>query len=435
MSSTPRDTRIDFWRGLCLIDMILVHLVYQGMPFGQPWYSILGEYTRFAAGGFIMISGMSIGAIFLPRVLDFQKRAQTYRRLYRRSGYILLVHYVATTCFLLIYPMLGGEPFQSVPQLLWEILTFRHGSDLLPFYVVMVALAPGMLALLRRGWWWALAGLSLGGFVFGLYHPYFLALPIQTTFMILPWQLLFVAGVLCGAALPRYDRLTDRTKGWMAWASVPFFIVIFFSAYGGDWNLRLPLGVVYWKAPLSTGEVLKYLAWMLPMMLVTDRMWRWIGNGGVVDFAARMGRRSLAMYVMHVFLVAFLIHWAHLLEWEGARTLLMAGLGVGMLWVIARGMDLWKDLGQRPGVEGIWPAWWRANFNVPAVGMAAAVLLLTINTLRWRALDAAEGPPLPNITATTPLPGDTALFDPLEWLHPDLPSLSRLEALPDPERI
>jgi hypothetical protein len=67
--------------------------------------------------------------------------------------------------------------------------------------------------------------------------------------------------------------------------------------------------------------------------------------------------------------------------------------------------------------------------------MAAAVLLLTINTLRWRALDAAEGPPLPNITATTPLPGDTALFDPLEWLHPDLPSLSRLEALPDPERI
>jgi hypothetical protein len=438
MIRKPRDTRIDFWRGLCLIDMILVHFVYQGMPFGQPWYSILGEYTRFAAGGFIMISGMSIGAIFLPRILDPQKRSKTYARLYRRSGYILLVHYVATVCFLLIYPMLGGEPFQSIPQLLWDILCFRHGSDLLPFYVVMVALAPAMLALLRRGKWWILALVSLIGFIFGQYHPYFLALPIQTTFMILPWQLLFVFGVLCGAGLPHYDRLGDALKRRLAGASAVFFIVIFFAAYGGDWNLRLPLGMVYWKAPLSTGEVMKYLAWMLPLMLITDRLWRWIGQSAFIEFSARMGRRSLAMYVMHVFFVAFLIHYAHLMGWEGPRTLLLALLGILMLWGVARIMDLYKDLAQRPIP---WPAtlpslaWWRTAFNVPATGLAAIALLATINTLQWRALNAADGPPLPNITASTPLNSDAELFDAFDWLNPNLPSLSAIDSTGESGRV
>jgi hypothetical protein len=404
--SAPRDTRIDFWRGLCLIDMLLVHMVYQGMPFGQPWFSILGEYTRMAAGGFIMISGMSIGAIFLPRIMDPQKRSKTYARLYRRSGYILLVHYVATICFLLIYPMLGGEPFQSVPLLIWDILRFRHGSDLLPFYVVMVALAPLMLELLRRGKWWVLAILSLIGFYFGLRYPYFLALPIQTTFMILPWQLLFVCGVLCGAALPHYDKLSNAVKRRLAVASSVFFVVIFFSAYGGDWNLRLPLGVVYWKIPLSTGEVLKYLAWMFPLMIITDRLWRWIGQSGFINFSARMGRRSLAMYVMHVFFVAILIHYANLIKWEGPKTLLLALLGVLMLWVVAWGMDFFKDFSQRPHPLPAWPTWWRANFNVPAIGVSAIALLLTINTLQWRTRNAAERPPVPNISVTTPLDAD-----------------------------
>lgn len=418
-SPAARDTRIDFWRGLCLIDMILDHLVWQGMPFGQPWYSILGEYTRFAAGGFIMISGMSIGAIFLKRISDPQRKWPTYRRLWRRSGYILLVHYVATTCFLLIYPLLGGEPFQSVPTLLWQILIFRQGSDLLPFYVVMVALTPGMLELVQRGKWWVLALLSLGGFIFGLYHPYFLMLPIQTTFMILPWQFVFVFGVLCGAALPHYDKLAPRIKTAAAAAAVVFMAVMFFAAYGGDWGLKLSLPLVFWKIPLSVGETLKYLAYMLAMMLVSDRVWRWIGQGGFVGFSARMGRRSLAMYVVHVFFVAFLIHWAKAMEWSGTHALLLALLGVLGLWAVAKWMDVWKAIVERP-IR--WPAvvaWWRSAFNVPAMGLAAIILLLTVNAVRWQALHPEQEGELPEISATAPLEiGPPPLVSSLEWLQP-----------------
>jgi uncharacterized membrane protein len=47
--------------------MLLVHLIHQGMSLGTRLDLAIGEYTRFAAGGFVFIAGMSIGRIFLPR--------------------------------------------------------------------------------------------------------------------------------------------------------------------------------------------------------------------------------------------------------------------------------------------------------------------------------------------------------------------------------
>src|SRR5947209_862340 len=66
--ATARDGRLDFWRALCLIDMVLVHLVYEGVNFG-PLQRTIGDYTRFAAGGFVFVAGLGIGAIFLPRAM------------------------------------------------------------------------------------------------------------------------------------------------------------------------------------------------------------------------------------------------------------------------------------------------------------------------------------------------------------------------------
>ena len=80
-----RDDRLDFWRALCLIDMVLVHLVYvAGVNFGIIQRSI-GEYTRFAAGGFVFVAGMSIGAIFLPRTFADKGRRKVYFSLWRRA--------------------------------------------------------------------------------------------------------------------------------------------------------------------------------------------------------------------------------------------------------------------------------------------------------------------------------------------------------------
>jgi septum formation protein len=65
-----RDFRLDFWRGLCLVDMVLVHLVYEGVKMGRVLQPTLGEYIRFAAGGFIFLAGLGVSYIFLPKAMD-----------------------------------------------------------------------------------------------------------------------------------------------------------------------------------------------------------------------------------------------------------------------------------------------------------------------------------------------------------------------------
>src|SRR5580692_1885086 len=95
---TPRvrDHRLDFWRGLCLVDMVLVHLVYENVYFGAGLSRFIGEYSRFAAGGFVFVAGLSVGAIYLPRSIDPARRRATYLSLWRRAAILLIVQWAST---------------------------------------------------------------------------------------------------------------------------------------------------------------------------------------------------------------------------------------------------------------------------------------------------------------------------------------------------
>ena len=56
-----------FLAGLCLVDMVLVHLVYEGVRMGRFSARCWGNTLRFAAGGFIFLAGLGISYIFLPK--------------------------------------------------------------------------------------------------------------------------------------------------------------------------------------------------------------------------------------------------------------------------------------------------------------------------------------------------------------------------------
>ena len=56
-------------------------------------------------------------------------------------------------------------------------------------------------------------------FTFGQYYPYALSLPIQQNFMVVLWQMIFVMGMLAGAALPKWDALTIRGENQLARSS------------------------------------------------------------------------------------------------------------------------------------------------------------------------------------------------------------------------
>ena len=336
-----RDQRLDFWRGLCLIDMVVVHLVQYGMQFGALGHEVLADYTRFAAGGYVLISGMTVGFVFFPRVLDPERRRAAYVSLFRRAVYIYLIHTAVTVLEVLILCPMRGDPIGPIDVTLFNTLTFRQGYDLLPFYVIMLALCPFVLELMRRRLGWAVALLSTAGFLWGKvgYHYADFSPPITKTFFVVLWQPIFLMGIFAGTRLRWYGTLSTRTKQWTMAGFWLASTLIFFAAYGDHFHLRLPTPLSFWKIPLTFGEILRYICLVGAIVTTTDLLWRWIGDSAVAAYVNRLGRRSLAMYIAQIYVVGYVNNLvdSHPGPW-GTQFFFMA-LALTILWLIALAMD------------------------------------------------------------------------------------------------
>ena len=312
-----RDSRLDFWRGLCLIDMVIVHMVQQGMQFGAFGLEFFTDYTRFAAGGYILISGMTVGFVFYPRVLDRPRRWESYLRLWRRAAFIFALHVLVTFCeMLFLGPMHGGPPLET-GKVIRDILLMREGYDLLPFYVIMLTLSPLAMELMRRGLTWLLAIASLSIFVWYHWNQHYdlMSFHITNTFFWGFWQTLFFAGLFAGSKLRRYDALSTSRKVTITGGFWLMSAVIFFAAFGHHFGLQKyglgqtamdahPLSpLTFWKTPLTVGEVLRYFFLVGAMVTTTDLLWAWLRDGRLAAIVNRMGRRSLAIYIAQGYLV------------------------------------------------------------------------------------------------------------------------------------
>lgn len=343
--SAARDQRLDFWRGLCLVNMLLVHLYYQNIQFGDFLGKLLGEYTRFAAGGFIFVSGLSIGVIFLPRALDQKRRGKTYKSLWRRSFYILAVNYLCAMVLIMMEILRGLRGnFVNPMTLLRDIFLLREGGDLLPFYVMMIAISPFLLEAVRRRWGWLLILLgSTALFVWGLWHPWALAPAQHLTFPPVLWQVIFVTGLLLGFTWPRYNALAAKWKFAMATIAWLIVSILFVMEYSYQWGMpELSFNVPFTKVPLSTAEALRYLSIILAIITTTDLLWPIIGESSASAFVQTLGRKSLPVYVLHLWVVEILGALAVACPWMGAWQILFAGFSLLILWLFALMLDLSK---------------------------------------------------------------------------------------------
>ncbi|MGC4032826.1 MAG: hypothetical protein QM754_14050 [Tepidisphaeraceae bacterium] len=157
--------------GLCLLDMVLVHLIEQKAQ--MPWAvnEMAMHWLRFAAGGFVMTSGLCIGAIHFQRALDPAKRLKTYGSLLKRALFVLGVHYFASILTLILIPI-HGQPVFDVGKMVVDVLTFHAGYDLLLFYVFMLAVSPLLIEATRLLRAIALLAVSLGVFFWRYDNPY-----------------------------------------------------------------------------------------------------------------------------------------------------------------------------------------------------------------------------------------------------------------------
>jgi len=96
MTRQSRFLSLDFFRGFCVLGMILVPTT--------AWYSLkagsgdnaglyVWRFSNFVAPGFIMLIGMMVGFHYFPAVKTAEAVRKTIRRLIPRAGQIILIIY------------------------------------------------------------------------------------------------------------------------------------------------------------------------------------------------------------------------------------------------------------------------------------------------------------------------------------------------------
>jgi hypothetical protein len=221
----------------------------------------------------------------------------------------------------------------------------REGGDLLPFYVMMIALSPFLLAGVRRrmGWLFILIG-SSALFVWGLWHPWALALAQHDKFPPVLWQIIFVAGFLLGYAWPKYNAMANKSKLVIAAVAWLVVSVLFVMEYSYQWGMpQLSFNVPFTKVPLSTAEGLRYLCIIMAIITTTDLLWPMIGETSASAFVQTLGRKSLPVYVLHLWVVQILGALAVAWPWMGAWQILFAGFSLLILWLFALILDISKS--------------------------------------------------------------------------------------------
>lgn len=305
-----RDDRLDVWRGLCLVDVVLVHLAFNGLGFPGALDDTIKHWTRFAAGGFVFLAGLTVAVAFGPAVASHpETRLRAYRRLWRRAGQLMLIEIVASVAYRLLDPFrtFPSDPHTAPLDAAIDLVLLRQPGvmgGILVLYAILLGVMPLLFEIRRRAGDWPLAALSLAIYAAATATDGALAWP-DGEFQLVYWQPLFVAGLLSAHGLAWLDRHGERSR--LAWAVgvTLAFAAIFVLHHGPAFGVSapaqlLPLG--FDKKPLQPGALLWYLAAVQVVFAWTLVGWeRTLAGSPASAWLALLGRHSLLFYVAHVF--------------------------------------------------------------------------------------------------------------------------------------
>ncbi|QCK84302.1 OpgC domain-containing protein [Phreatobacter aquaticus] len=320
VASVPRDARVDLFRGIALIAIFIDHVAGNWLSRVTPSAMGLSD----AAEYFVLLAGFS-AALAYGAVIDKRGFVTGSAQVVARIWKLYTAHiglFVFTAVTVAIMAVKFGNPlyfdhvaivpfFQDPANAIWQIaaLVFLPNYlDILPLYIVLLAMAPMLWVLARIA-----PALALGVSV-SLYAAAWsidFALPNLATggvwfFNPFAWQLLFTIGLiaghatLSGIALPRNALLLVLASGVVLlglvnsapWAIIP-----------GLENLALP---DLWRldpdktnlSPWRLAHALS-LAYLVARFVPRDAAWMKSAIGRALDDC---GRQSLPLFCLGVIL-------------------------------------------------------------------------------------------------------------------------------------
>ncbi|MCF7699700.1 OpgC family protein [Loktanella sp. M215] len=244
--SRPRDPRIDAFRGLALMMIVIDH-----MP-GNPWETITVRNIGFsdAAEAFFVMSGIAAGIAYSPglaRWLAGESRlwdamAPMWRRAWTLYTVQILLSVIAlavfawsaTTFYRAELRQMHGLStiYEDTGGALLGLATLRYQLgyvNILPSYIVLLLAAPFVLAAGLKAPWLTLAASALLWGVAGAYGWNISYFPGGGAWFLSPyeWQIIFVVGLMIGIRHRKDQRLLPVS--WPAVAVLSAFLLFVFA--------------------------------------------------------------------------------------------------------------------------------------------------------------------------------------------------------------
>ena len=334
--------------------MVVVHLIGYDVEFGRFLKTFLTDYTRFAAGGFVFLSGLCMGMIFLPKVVasgnQFADARLIYRRIWARAIKILIVQFVAEIALIALNIDANRSQMRPFLPFIGNLLHFRKGyaNDLLMLYVGMLAITPLLLEMMRHGLWAVIGAISALIFTLGSMNPWRIAFVPGGEFPIVLWQAVFIGGILFTQPLRAFDVARRSTRVGVLVLLAVLFGILFQSANANELGFKQRwVNLDFYKIPLSFGELLRYIATTLLIMLATNAVWRRLRDTRPAAFICLLGRNSLFVYIAHLFVQAGIAELAYRTTGWGMWQISYGFLMIAILGVMAFWMEHFKK-GKKP---------------------------------------------------------------------------------------
>jgi hypothetical protein len=349
VSETRRDAYLDHWRGLFHVLMLVDHL-----PFLFPGLFILiaglFEFLGYVsvAEGFVFLSGYVTGLVY-TRVKQENGSTAMWRKALGRALTIYAAYVAAVVLLILLVKWLGvaGVSWGSWSHLLEDRLPigvletaglFWQPSflEILPMYSLFLVFAPVMIALLDRKRHWLVIGASVSLWIanqFGIRGRLLNAVGLEAAhlgyFNFFAWQILFVAGMICGHRTYRVNRPWLPKNATLAFAAY-FTAIIFFA-----WHHRLleiPINA-RWVERSSMG-VLRLLNFACLAFLAArfrEPIGKVIGWKGLA-FLSRHSLQVFAFHLIPIYAAALFITGRTQLPWW-AQLLFIAFCELGLFYI------------------------------------------------------------------------------------------------------
>lgn len=320
----PRKPELDALRGLFLVWMTLTHLPTRFSDFVNQPFGFVSS-----AEGFVFLSALLVARIYIRQAMEDGPgvRNKLWRRALKIYGYHLLMLTLAftlgaalavTTHRIALYNLLNfyiAHPFVAIAGSVL-LLYCPPLLDILPMYVIFLAISPIVLSTAVRWGWrrvmaisvalWILAQFGLRDAVHNLVvHMTHLPIPVQETgaFNLFAWQMVWIAGMWLGAKSAHGDIPLKHVPGrFVALATVAcgFFVGVR-HGWLGPYLTQEALGIQLDKWNIGWLRVVNLVAFTIVLYWLRKIVLKIVA----IEPFLTLGKASLEVFCAHVFFVFF----------------------------------------------------------------------------------------------------------------------------------